>query len=391
MKNFKIKNAKIIGCSEISENLCLYCKDGKIEKIAPDCNADIPTIDAKGLYLSPGFIDLHIHGLLGKCVDNGVEDYVQISSDLPRFGVSGYLPTITPRKPGDDSDYLEMVAKAKTNGAEVLGFHLEGPFLCITGALPREALGSADINRVKNLQQAALPYKAIFSISPEFEDIETLLPTMTKNNTPAFITHTAANVEQTLRAINLGARHATHFYDVFSVPPVSEPGVRPCGAVEAICASDKTSVDFILDGEHVDPIAVKMALKCKGQNGVCLVSDAAPVAGAEPGVYDFAGKKVQIKKKGSPARIVESGSLAGSGLTMDRAVANAVKMLDADICLAVKMASTNPAAVLGIDNVKGKIKEGYDCDITLFDDKFQVMATWVNGIQKFNNLTNGEK
>jgi N-acetylglucosamine-6-phosphate deacetylase len=264
-----------------------------------------------------------------------------------------------------------------------LGFHLEGPFLSFTGALPPEAIGKADKKRVLDLIEAAKPYPAIFSISPDFKDIETIIPLMKANGPAVFMTHTAANVEQTLRAIELGACHATHFYDVFYAPKESDPGVRPCGAVEAILADRQVSVDFILDGEHVDPVAVKMAIACKGSEKVCLISDASPGGGAKPGVYDFVGTKVKISYPGGPARMVSGNSLAGSGLTMDIAVKNAIKLLGLDIAAAVKMASTNPAKVLKIENQKGQIMKGCDADLVLLDKDMNVQKTWVNGICEY--------
>ena len=131
-----------------------------------------------------------------------------------------------------------------------------------------------------------------------------------ENDTPVFMTHTAANVNETLAAIAAGASHATHFYDVFPCPPVTEPGVRPCGIVEAVLADKNVSVDFILDGVHVDPIAVKMAMACKenGRGKVCLITDANVGAGLEPGKFTFGETgDIYFEYRGAPARAGESG------------------------------------------------------------------------------------
>ena len=272
-----------------------------------------------------------------------------------------------------------MLSNVKSAGTEILGFHLEGPFLTLTGALPSEALGKADMDRAQKLIEAAGPYKCIFSISPDFEGIEELIGEMANDNNPVFMTHTKADVKQTRRAIELGASHATHFYDVFPCAQETDPGVRPCGAVEAILAEPTVSVDFILDGEHVDPVAIKMALQCKGADKVCLITDANIGAGLEPGIYMFGKEQVRYSHIGAPARLVKNNTLAGSGLTMDRAMRNAVKMLDLDISQAVRMASANPAKVLGLDESKGSIREGYDADFVLMDDKFHVLQTWIRG------------
>ena len=379
MSEFLIANTKIILADTILNHHDVLVSDGIIQKILPAGNRPPVTIvDGKGHYLCPGFIDLHFHGIHTRLVDNGLQDVAEICRILPRYGVTGFLPTVCPLPKGKDVAFLRTLVSGDYTGTEILGFHLEGPFLSLTGALPPEALGGADLDRVKGLMDAAKPYTAIFSISPEFEGIASLLPSMTANNTPAFITHTKGNVSETLTAIAAGACHATHFYDVFYTPDMTEPGVRPCGAVEAILASTQVSVDFILDGVHVDPIAVKMALQCKGNDKVCLITDANIGAGLGAGRYKFGKEDVTIAAAGAPARLAKSNGLAGSGLTMNLAVKNTVQMLGVDLPLAVKMASANPAKVLRLSN-KGTIQEGYDADLILMDKDFNVLKTWING------------
>ncbi len=333
-------------------------------------------------YIVPGFIDLHIHGLHYSLIDNGVQDLVEISKELPRYGVTGFLPTVAPRPKGEDAEFLKRLSQTKVEGTRILGFHLEGPFLKITGSLTSEAISGSDTGRVKALIEAAKPHRAIFSISPDVEGIEQLIPLMAENDTPVFITHTAASVEQTQRAIALGARHATHFYDVFPCPEISDPGVRPCGAVEAILANETVSVDFILDGVHVDPIAVKMALVSK-QNGpgrVCLITDANVGAGLEPGRFVFGGSgEIEFAYKGAPARLVKDNTLAGSGLTMDQALRNAIKWLNLELPQAINLVSKNPAEILGLETKKGTLAVGYDADFTILDKNYNVLQTWIGG------------
>lgn len=359
----------------------LTIKDGSIINIGDSC-PDNQMVDLGDAYLFPGFIDLHIHGVHASLVDDGGEALSEICRILPQYGVTGFLPTVAPLPKGEDSAFLSLLANTKTEGAEKLGFHLEGPFLKITGALNPEAIAHSDSDRVTALINAVKPYKAIFSISPDVEGIENLIPLMAENDTPVFMTHTAATVEQTQRAIALGARHATHFYDVFPCPPVTEPGVRPCGAVEAILADERVSVDFILDGVHVDPIAVKMALACKakGPGKVCLITDANVGAGSEPGRFVFGNSgEIYFSSKGSPARSVKDDTLAGSGLTMDQALRNAMKWLDIDLVEASQLLSTNPAKLLGVDDKKGKLAIGYDADFVVMNDQLEVLQTWIDG------------
>ena len=375
----------IISGSEVI-NGYLTTSGGRITDVGispPGCDV----IDLGESYIVPGFIDLHIHGIHRMLVDNGTDDLKQICKTLPQYGVTGFLPTLAPRPKGEDATFLSGLSTTETEGAEKLGFHLEGPFLMITGALAAEAVSGADEERVNALIDAAKPYKAIFSISPDVSGIEKLIPLMAANDTPVFVTHTAATVEQTQQAIALGARHATHFYDVFPCPSITEPGVRPCGAVEAILADERVSVDFILDGVHVDPVAVKMALisKRRGPGKVCLITDANVGAGLEPGHFSFGDSgDIYFEYKGAPARSVKDNTLAGSGLTMDQALRNAVRWLELDLAQASKLVSHHPAQVLGLGHKKGVLKVGYDADFVVLDDNLNVLQTWINGNCFFN-------
>ncbi len=362
---------------------------GRIVRIRPAGRpADLPDeryFDAAGAFLAPGFIDLHIHGVHNHLVDNGPEEVAAIAAILPQYGVTGFLPTVCLLPAGEDVVQLQQLTRGAAGpGAGVLGFHLEGPFLKLTGAIAPEALGAPDPKRVEALIAAAAPWPVIFSISPEMPEIESLIAIMAHSGAPVFMTHTQASVAETQRAIAAGACHATHFYDVFPVPPVTEGGVRPCGTVEAILAAPNVSVDFILDGVHVDPVALQMALQCKGPDRVCLITDAMVGTGLPPGRFVFGGREVEFAAPGLPARLVgcvnrPGGGLAGSGLTMNLAVRNAVELAGLELPLAVRLASANPAQVLRRNHRKGSIKPGFDADLTLFDQNYQIRHTWVAG------------
>lgn len=375
---------KIMTPSGIIEGI-LNINEGIISHINVG-GSHIHAIDIGNAVIVPGFIDLHMHGIHRFLIDNGINDLVEICRNIPRYGITSFLPTVAPRKEGEDAAFLKKIAAINSDGANILGFHLEGPFLKITGSLSANAIAKADRKRVEALINAAKPYRTIFSISPDLENVADIIPLMAKGNTPVFMTHTAATVEQTQAAIALGAKHATHFYDVFPCPPVSEPGVRPCGIVEAVLADKNVSVDFILDGVHVDPIAVKMAMACKsnGPGSVCLITDSNIGAGLDPGRFIFGESgEIEFAYKGSPARKTKDQTLAGSGLTMDQAVRNAIQFLSVELQQAVSMASLNPARVVGIDHRKGKIQEGYDADFVVLDENLNVLQTWIAGVCRF--------
>ena len=392
MMDLLVKNAAVILPDSILDNMCVSVKDGRIASVEAGCEF-LPgeyrdVIDAAGGFLAPGFIDLHIHGLLEYQFDNGREDVQSICSILPSYGVTGVLAAFLPRPFGEDTAYVRSISEHTYQGADVLGFFFEGPFIGISGAINPAALTEKTVERIRALKRASVPYSAVFAVSPELKNAGELIAAMTEGGIPAFITHTAADVKQTEAAVKAGAGHATHFYDVFPVPKETDPGVRPCGAVEAILADPGVSVDFILDGEHVDPAAVKMALACKGPDRVCLITDASAGAGLPPGVYSgIEGIEVRFAYEGAPARGTENSpfpnGLAGSGLTMDKAVRNAVKLLGVDIPLACRMASLNPAAVLGLANELGMIRSGYFASMVLLDRDLQVKASWVKGVRVF--------
>ncbi len=394
-----IDHACVIGESALYPDSTVEIGGGRILRVRPasgDGSAPdgAARVDAGGRFLAPGFIDLHIHGMHRHLVDHSPADLAATAAILPQYGVTGFLPTVCPLPSGRDATALRALAEAAgaAPGARVLGFHLEGPFLTLTGAISKDALGPADPARVESLVAATAPYPAIFSIAPDMPGIEPLIRRMARSGAPVFMTHTAASVAETQRAIAAGACHATHFYDVFPVPPVTEGGVRPCGAVEAILAAPRVSVDFILDGVHVDPVAVQMALQCKGPDRVCLITDAMVGTGLPPGRHSFGGQDVLFTAPGAPARLADNparkgGGLAGSGLTLNLAVRNAVQMAGASLPLAVRMASANPAQVLGLAGSKGRLLPGYDADLVLFDEHFDVQQTWIAGATVFNKET----
>jgi N-acetylglucosamine-6-phosphate deacetylase len=388
MPTVLLENARVVVPGQVLKAFSVLLENGKIAAVGAreELGSEVADqrVDLEGDFLAPGFIDLHIHGTGFYLVDDGPEALAGLCDLLPRYGVTGFLPTVAPRRPGEDARFLAALSGVSCRGTQILGFHLEGPFLTLTGALPKEALGQADPGRVERLIEACRPYRAVFSVSPDFAGILDLLPIMAADETPVFMTHTRATVDEAIAAIEAGVRHATHFYDVFPVPPEPEPGVRPCGAVEAVLADRRVTVDFILDGEHVAPVACRMALACKGTEGVALITDANVGAGLPPGrTYRFADYGVTFAYEGGPARMTDDGpipgALAGSGLTMDAALRNAIRMLGLELHQAVAMVSSTPARVLGLAESKGQIARGFDADVVRLDSDLRVRQTWIAG------------
>lgn len=348
--------------------------------------ASVQTIDAGGRLLTPGLIDLHTHGNGGYLFEENPEALCQGVKSLARLGVSTVLPTLYRSIGPDTLDQLSSLVAAldDCDGVRVPGFHFEGPFLKLGGAGALTLDG--DIELLEKLLDRANGRMASMSISPDTKNIVPVIQRLHVAGVKVFITHTQADVPQTRAAIEAGATHATHFYDVFPAPPEIDPGVRPVGCVETILANPKVSVDFIADGVHVDPMAIRMAIQAKPRGGVIAVTDANPLAGRTPGVYDTAwGVKVRVDEKTSRIEApgeAKHGGLAGSTLTMPRAIANLRRWLDLPEAEVWAMGSANPARAMGwVD--RGVLKKGADADLVLWDESadggLTAWRTWVSG------------
>jgi len=384
-------NATVFHRGKLLKNYNVFIQDGKIVDVTSSSVVNITArekIDLNGEILAPGYIDMHIHGFLDYLIDTGKESLESISKCLPKFGVTSFLPSILPHDPQEEENFLHELATADAPGAEYLGFFMEGPYLALTGAINPDGLIDKTPERVLRIKEALKPYLVVFAISPEIPNLESIMANMDQ---PIFITHTQAGVVDSQKAIALGANHATHFYDVFYIPEETDPGVRPCGSIEAILQDPKISVDFVLDGVHVDPIAVKLALLCKSAEKVCLITDSNIGAGKAPGIYPgFGGDEIIFAYPGGPARGTEKsrypGSLHGSGLTMDLAVCNVMKFGVGTLETALTMASTSPAKVLNVYGQKGDIAVGFDADILHLDLDLKVKQTWVRGRSVYKSV-----
>ncbi len=385
MGNILIEDARIVYPGEGIRDGSLLIADGKIAAIDPDaqsCPAEAERVDARGDLLTPGLIDIHTHGIHEYPYEGGPDQLLAATERVAAYGCTCVLPTVVP-KGGDKmladlrklSEVLPAVAKAA-----VPGLHLEGPFVALSGAGCITIPG--DVGLLDEMLDAAHDRVSVMSISPETENIIPVIERLVERHIVPFITHTRADVEQTQAAIEAGARHGTHFYDVFYPPEETDLGVRPVGCVEAILADPRVTVDFICDGIHVHPTAIKSALAAKGFRGVMLITDSNIGAGLPPGVYQTPnGPTIRVHpEKG--ARILGdhpfAGALAGSALTMNRGIANLMDWLDLPPAQVWAMGTANPARLLGLA-AKGGIKVGVDADLVLWNDDFTPIRAWVGG------------
>lgn len=324
MGEWRIHNARVLDPKRGLVAGSVRLSEGRIAQLDPPqaaADSAARVLDAGGRLLTPGLIDLHIHGIEHHLFEASRDDLVAGLAALARHGVTTVLPTLYRSM---DRAHLPALRELTTAlgddiAIDVPGFHLEGPFLKLAGA--GAATMAGDLELLESLLDTTDGRAAAMSISPDTADIVPVVRRLSECGIASFITHTQASVEQTIDAIEAGARHGTHFYDVFPAPEETDPGVRPVGAVETLLADPRVSVDFIPDGVHVHPMAIRAALAAKGPDKVIAITDANLGAGLDPGVYDTPwGFPVRIEP-GQATRIHEPGTerdgvLVGSSLTL---------------------------------------------------------------------------
>lgn len=386
---FVIANARLVFPGRETRTGSVLVRDGKIAAIDPrpdEAGADVEQLDARNALVTPGLIDLHCHGVHRWHFDQGAEALCRATEILPQYGVTCVLPTLYTSMRRANLRQLEQLAAAlaMAQGAACPGFHLEGPFLALPGAGAETVPG--DLGLLREILAAAAGRVTAMSLSPDAPGVLPIIAALVEVGVVPFITHTQASVEQTQAAIDAGARHATHFYDVFPPPPPTDAGVRPAGTVETMLADPRCTVDFICDGVHVHPTAIRAALAAKGWRRVIAITDGNIGAGLQAGQYDTPwGYRVAVRPDDA-ARIADAdhplrGSLAGSALTMNRALANLLRWLDLPSCQTWAMGTVNPAVVARLAG-KGDLAVGCDADLVLWqrrDDVLQPHKTWAAG------------
>jgi N-acetylglucosamine-6-phosphate deacetylase len=370
-----IKNGRILYLDKI-EKADILIENGKITAIDSNIESDGDIIDAEGLYVSPGFIDVHIHGAMGSDVMDGTYEAINnISKAIAARGTTSFLATTMTCAGEDIKNALQAVQESinrGTEGANVLGVHLEGPFI------NKEMIGAQNPNflqalSVKNFEEIAADYINIVkevTLAPEMEGAEELIKYLAARGIVVSIGHTKANYDEVIESIKWGVSHSTHLFNAMK-------GLhhREAGTVGAIFDSDITT-EMICDGIHLDYPVVRIVLKQKSTDKVLLVSDAMMACCMKSGEYELGGQKVLVKD--SSARL-ESGVLAGSVLTLDQAVGNVRKNSKLPLHEIIKMLTFNAARHCGVQHRKGLIKKGYDADIILFDEDISIKKVLISG------------
>ena len=375
-----IINGKIILKDRIVEGSALLYSD-VIEGIVPlgsvPEGADV--IDAKGGYVAPGLIDMHIHGYLGKDVCDGEEESIRtISKGLLANGVTGYLPTTMTVDMKVIRKALEVCRNLKEeskdwDGSVILGCHAEGPFISESkkGAQDAKYILKPDAAFVKEYADII---KTI-TLAPETDENDFAAIREITRDTDVVISmgHTSADYETAMASVNAGVKHVTHLFNAMTPLQHRAPGV-----VTAAMNSD-ISCELIVDTFHVDASLYDMLWKLKGRK-LCFITDCLPAGGLPEGEYTLGGAKIIYK--GIVCRL-EDGTVAGSVLHLNKGVWNVYTNSDIPLYECVNCASLNPAATLGIDKQKGSLEVGKDADIIITDGEFGIVKTIIRGKTKY--------
>ncbi|ENY8714114.1 N-acetylglucosamine-6-phosphate deacetylase [Clostridioides difficile] len=372
-------NGKIILKNQILENKVLVF-DEKIIDIADSVPKDCEVIDADGKYISPGLIDIHIHGNMGKdTMDSTDESIETISKSIMRHGVTSFLPTTMTMDKEHVYDALEVIKKAqnrKLEGAQVLGAHLEGPFINenYKGAQNEKFIINSKYEFIKEYKDVI----KVITYAPE-KDIDFDFTREIKRCTDIVLSigHSNANYDQAKEAINLGVTNVTHMFNAMTGLNHRDPGV-----VGAALTTNVYS-ELIADTIHINKDLFQFILNNKGKERLILITDSIEAGGLEDGNYSLGGQKVIVK--GNEARL-ENGALAGSVLSLNKMVFNFLDNTNLKVYEAINLASLNPATSLGINDKKGSLEIGKDADIAVFDENLDCKMTLCLGDVVYKNI-----
>ncbi|WP_411747702.1 N-acetylglucosamine-6-phosphate deacetylase [Psychrobacillus psychrotolerans] len=376
-KTILISNVTIVNYNrEITGDL--FIRDGKVEKIgqALQVEADI-FLDgtAKNWIVMPGFIDMHIHGSAGFDMMDATEEALRgMSRSLVKEGTTSYLPTTITQRVDAIEAALENVNGFVNNAdeAEVLGIHVEGPYISTkwAGAQPIEHISEPSIEQFLKWQQLSGNRIKQVTVAPEIVGGFEFVQAMSEEGIISSIGHSDASSDEVEKAVQLGAKQATHLYN--QMRPFHH---RDTGVVGSVLLDDHMKVEIIVDYIHSHMKAVNLAYRLKGAEGIILITDAMRAKGLEYGEYDLGGQTVYVTEKGAH---LSSGALAGSILTMDQAVRNMKQTTGCSLQELVSMSSTNAAKQLKLSH-KGYIDEGFDADLVILDLELNVQKTICRG------------
>jgi N-acetylglucosamine-6-phosphate deacetylase len=381
--------ADTVYAPERIDNAAVVIEDGLItaagprEQVAVPANAREVRLD--GGFLTPGFIDTHNHGAGGRDVMEATGDSLDVVCQvLARHGTTSYYPTTITAAAIDIrrqveflAEYIEQREHSNALGAQPLGIHMEGPYLSEKrrGVHPPEYLAEPTLEAYRQFAQAARGRLSIMTIAPELAHASEVIEEMVRTGVRPSMGHTDASFDIADRAVHLGVRQATHMFNAMRPFGHRDPGV-----IGKVLDDPAIAAELIADGIHVDPQTIRVLYRCKGRDGIVLISDGISATGMPDGNYRVGILNVEVKD--GACRF--EGHLAGSVLTLDQAIRNMHQLVGIPLEEAIQMATLNTARLMGLEGRKGAIRKGADADLVVWGGDLQIKQVYARGAAVLN-------
>lgn len=396
LNRVKIFNGPIIHQRQIQHGLCLLIENGKILDVVR-ADVDFPDallIDARGNFVSPGFIDIHIHGGGGAdFMDGTVEAYLQIAETHAKHGTCSLLPTTLTCEKVDLIQTLEAYKQAKlsnTKGADFIGMHLEGPYFALAqrGAQDPKFIRDPDPAEYREILES-FDFIKRWSAAPELKGAVEFGKYVSSKGVLAAIAHTDAIYEEVIEAFEHGGfTLATHFYSAMS-GVTRRNAYRYAGVIESAYLLDDMDVEIIADGVHLPAPLLKLIYKIKGPDRIALITDAMRAADMPEGKSVLGSYKngLHVIVEDGVAKVLDRTTFAGSVATADRLLKTMLDLAEVPLVEAVQMMTTTPARIMGISAQKGSFSKGSDADVVIFNQQIDIQQTFVKGLSVYQKAT----
>jgi len=367
----------------------LLLSGGKIEAVIPKelvVSSDYRVIDCTGMYISPGFVDIHQHGGGGNdYMDTASDAYLNITETHLAHGTTSVLPTLTSARPevleASVHSYLAATkdSRIRTN---LLGLHIEGPYLSPiqAGAQKPDRIRVFCPEEYRDLTKLADGHLKRWSVAPEVEGAKTFADFATRNGITLSIAHSDADYDTVLQAYDWGFHHVTHLYSATSTI-TRRGGFRFPGVLESAYLIDDMNVEIIADGCHLPPSLLNFVTKFKKNENICLITDAMSAAGQNT-THSFLGgdeDALPVLIEDGVAKLMDRSAFAGSIATADRLLRTMLS-IGLPITTAVQMLTVNPLRMMNLSVKKGQLLPGYDADLCVFGQDIQVKQVFCNGV-----------
>ena len=388
MSALLLKNCRIYN-SPSGENVSVLLRKGKIEGVfstgQEKSNGETRVIDCGGKILAPGFVDIHIQGAGGAdFLDNSKESIETICRTLPRFGVTGILAT-TIVKDDIKNQHLRLIAEFESDDrctTNILGIHLEGPFInrVRRGGIDERSIMEPNMYYLEELLENTGHRLKMMTIAPELSGMDRIIQRLIKENVVPSLGHSDAKYQEAIQAFNIGISHVTHIFNAMRPVHHREPG-----PVIAVFNSDEVTVQLICDGVHVSPVMVNFLRKMVGGGRIALISDGISGLGYNGQSLVYNNREYQVKN-GTAMYI--NGTFIGTALPVTELARRYMKYTGCGLVEAIESISLVPLRIIGLDCKKGRVKEGYDADLVVVDEKLEIFLTIINGEVAYSRFKN---